>query len=76
MVKPTMEKCVSVDAVIRSLDKMRTIYPFKDEKTAFGMVGNPVRCGDTIVSIMTVDEETGVKVMLEKDATEEMQKGE
>ena len=76
MIKPTMERYVSVDAVIRSLDKMRTIYPFKDEETVFSMVGNPVRCSDTIVSIMTVDEETGIMVKLEKDATEEMQKGE
>ena len=76
MVKPTMERYVSVDAVIRSLDKMRTIYPFKDEETVFCMVGNPVLCSDTVVSIMTVDEETGIMVKLEKDATEEMQRGE
>lgn len=63
---------VTIDAVIKSLDKMREIYPFKDDKTAFCMNGSPVHCNDTIVCITTLDKETGIKVRLEKDATEEM----
>lgn len=67
---------VTVDAVIRSLDKMRGIYPFKDEETAFYMNGSPIQCHDTIVCIATVDKETVIKVQLEKDATTEMRKEE
>jgi hypothetical protein len=63
---------VTVDAVIRSLDKMREIYPFKDDDTAFCMIGSPLQCSDSVVCISTVDKETGIKVRLEKDATTEM----
>lgn len=67
---------VTVDAVIRSLDKMREIYPFKDDDTVFRMDRNFNQGMDSVVCIATLDKETGVKVRLEKDATEEMQKGE
>lgn len=67
---------VTVDAVIRSLDKMREIYPFKDDDTVFIMDRNFNQGMDSVVCIATLDKETGVKVRLEKDATEEMQKGE
>ena len=66
---------VTVDAVIRSLDKMREIYPFKDDDTVFRMDRNFNQGMDSVVCIATLDKETGVKVRLEKDATEEMQKG-
>lgn len=67
---------VTVDAVMKSLDKMRKVYPFKDDNTAFSMGGNIMHCENTMVSITTVDNETGVQVHLEKDAKEEMPKGE
>lgn len=66
---------ITVDAVIRSLDKMREIYPFKDDDTVFRMDRNFNQGMDSVVCIATLDKETGVKVRLEKDATEEMQKG-
>lgn len=67
---------VTVEAVMKSLDKMRKVYQFKDEDTGFCMGGNVMRCDDSIVKISTLDRDTGVFVNLEKDASEEMQKGE
>lgn len=67
---------VTVDAVIRSLDKMREIYPFKDDDTVFRMDRNFNQGMDSVVCIATVDKETGIKVQLEKDATTEMRKEE
>ena len=67
---------ITVEAVMKSLDKMRKIYPFKDDDTVFRMDRNYNQGMDSVVCIATLDKETGVKVRLEKDAREEMQEGE
>lgn len=67
---------ITVEAVMKSLDKMRKIYPFKDDDAVFRMDRNYNQGMDCLVCIATLDKETGVKVRLEKDATEEMPKGE
>ena len=61
---------------MKSLDKMREIYPFKDDDTVFRMDRNYNQGMDSVICIATLDKETGVKVRLEKDATEEMKVGE
>ena len=66
---------ITVEAVMKSLDKMRKIYPFKDDDAVFRMDRNYNQGMDSVVCIATVDKETGVKVRLEKDATEEMKVG-
>ena len=67
---------ITVEAVMKSLDKMREIYPFKDDDTVFRMDRNYNQGMDSVICIATLDKETGVKVRLEKDATEEMKVGE
>ena len=67
---------ITVEAVMKSLDKMRDIYPFNDDDTVFRMDRNFNQGMDCLVCIATLDKETGVKIRLEKDATEEMPKGE
>ena len=67
---------ITVDAVLKSLEKMRKVYPFKNEDTVFRMDRDICSCGESVVCIATVDEETGVKVRMEMDAEKEMLKGE
>lgn len=64
---------ITVDSVYRALEKMRSVYPFKDEDTVFHMDRSMCRGEDSVVCIATLDEESGVKVRLEKDAGEEVQ---
>ena len=67
---------VTVEAVKKTLEKMRKVYPYDDNDTVFGMQRSPILCSDSVVCIETVDKETGVSVKLEKDAVSEMPKGE
>lgn len=62
---------VTVDAIYKTLEKMRTIYPFKDEDTVFRMDRSMMRGEDSVVCIATLDEDTNVRIRLEKDAGEE-----
>lgn len=59
---------IAVDALYKTLEEMRCIYPFKDEKTMFRMARNELRCAETVVEIKTVDEETEIEVIMAKDA--------
>lgn len=65
---------VTVNGVIKTLDTMREIYPFEDDKTIFAMDNAYRSCENSILRISTLDKETGVRVMLEKDVYEEMKK--
>ncbi len=59
---------ITVSALRNTLEEMKTIYPFNDEKTMFRLSGNPIKCHDSVVEIKTVDEETGIEVIMAKDA--------
>ena len=49
-----------------TLEEMRTIYPFKDEKTRLGELKD--LCSDSLrqVEIVTTDEETGIQIIMSK----------
>lgn len=59
---------VTVKALFETLDEMRKIYPFQDEKTLLNLGRSMDRCEDSIVEIQTTDDKTGIKVGLAKDA--------
>lgn len=60
---------VTVDALYRTLEEMRGIYPFKDEETAFELEINPYLSTSSMVTIQTRDEGTDIHIQLTKDAS-------
>ena len=60
---------ITVEALYKTLDEMKTIYPYENEKTIFKLEGNIVTCQDSIVTIETKDEKTGIWVKMSKDAS-------
>lgn len=60
---------ITVEALYKTLDEMKTIYPYKDEKTVFELTKNPYLDTDSVIKIETKDEETGIWVQLAKDAS-------
>lgn len=49
------------------LEKMKTIYEYKDECTDFDLFSEPIRVGRSIVGITTIDEDTGIRINMQKD---------
>lgn len=64
------EKILTVGAVYKTLEEMRGIYPYRDEETSFNVEHDICKCINSVISIRTIDKETGIIVNLSKDATE------
>ena len=61
---------ITIKALKNTLEEMKNIYPYKDEKTMFRLGRNPIRCNDSVVEIKTIDEDTGIEVIMAKDVQE------
>jgi hypothetical protein len=59
---------VTVKQVKDILEEMKTIYAYKDEKTAFDLGNDPSRWDRNVVNIITKDEETGITIDMKKNA--------
>ena len=57
---------MNVSELQECLERMRTIYPFQDDKTKIRLEKNPSKC-DVSVCISTYDEESDVTI--DMDAT-------
>lgn len=55
----------TVKQFLETLDKMRAIYPFKDDKTQI-CTRDIVTNGDNSLSIHTIDEKTGIVIEMTK----------
>ena len=59
---------VTVKQVKDVLEKMKTIYAYKDESTSFDLFDNPTRLDRSVVGITTIDEGTGIRINMQKNA--------
>ena len=57
---------MTVNDVYKTLEVLRGVYQFDDEKTIFRLDYDVLTNSDTIIRIATVDEETGITVDLSK----------
>lgn len=56
-----------------TLETMKKVYPFEDDKTKIVSDSNPYDLAHTFLEVTTMDESTGVKVNLSKNIeTEEV----
>lgn len=55
----------TVKQFLETLDKMRAIYPFKDDKTRICTRDVVSNCDDSL-SIITIDENTGIVIEMTK----------
>lgn len=53
-----------------ALETMRKVYPYNDEKTMFKMSGSDICMCDTVATLSTIDEATGVGIQLSKEIIE------
>ena len=60
---------ITVKSLFETLEEMKTIYPFQDEKTLLNLGRSMERCEGSLVEIQTTDDKTGIKVALAKDAS-------
>lgn len=55
---------LTVKTVLEGLEKLHTIYPFKDEETIMRLERSPQILVEDRLTIVTHDEETGAEVTL------------
>ena len=53
------------------LEEMKTIYEYKEECTDFDLLSEPIRVDRNIVRITTIDEDTGIRIYMQKEITRE-----
>lgn len=52
----------------KTIEEMRTVYPFEDDKARIYTEYNPKCCDSNRITIKVIDEKTGTRVVLSKDA--------
>lgn len=50
----------------KTIEEMRSIYPFRDDKTVLGQLKDAYLDSQRRVEIMTKDEDTGVTIIMSK----------
>ena len=60
---------ITVEALYRTLEEMRGIYPFEDDKTAFELRSSAYTMTNSDVVIQTRDEMTDIHICLTKNAS-------
>lgn len=65
---------ITVEALKNTLEEMKTIYQFDDKKTVFRMSRDLKMCSETVVEIRTIDEKTGIEVIMAKNGAEDARK--
>lgn len=53
------------------LEEMKTIYEYKDECTEIDLCSESIRVDRNIVRITTIDEETGIRIYMQKEIKSE-----
>ena len=61
---------ITIEALKTILKEMKTIYPYESEKTLFRMSRDLHMCSETVVEIKTIDEKTGIEVIMSKNGAE------
>ena len=61
---------ITVKALYRTLEEMRSIYPFEDDKTGFNLERNAYTMSNSNVVIQTMDEKTDIHICLTKNTGE------
>lgn len=56
---------LTVDYLQKTLKEMKTIYPFKDDKTVI-TTADVISCNGDGVFISTTDEKTGINIQMQK----------
>lgn len=59
---------ITVEKLYDVLNEMGSIYPFNDATTVIRLNNNPCRMEQDVVCIETVDNESGIKITMEKEA--------
>lgn len=59
---------ITVKALYRTLEEMRSIYPFEDDKTAFNLERSAYTMSNSDVVIQTRDKKTDIHICLTKNA--------
>ena len=60
---------ITVEALYNTLEEMKTIYPFEDDKTAFELNESAYMMTNSDVVIQTRDEKTDIHICLTKNAS-------
>ncbi len=64
---------ITVEALKNALEEMKTVYKFDDKETVFRMSRDLKMYSET-VEIKTIDEKTGIEVIMAKNVAEDARK--